>query len=226
MEPEIEIPEPALEELDDVVVEIPPPTEDAPTDVVEPQQVSPQSASVEPLVEETLVSPTSSTPVIFTNIIQFLGAINLDELADDLALNGADSLPNVRRQLAKHVGITPRDTRVDRILRLALRLLPQNKEGDVLKSELLARIGGNTKAMKRWMRARLENRHSGSSDVFLEDALKLGKALQRIPGPGHPLSLDIDEYELPNSDDVVQLEYEVEQLLAHMNLPSAGGVLA
>jgi hypothetical protein len=226
MEPEKEIPEPVVEEAEEEVNDAPPPPPvevEVPEETTAQQDVAPP-ASIEPQEKTTL--DASSSPVIFTNIIQFLGAINLDELADDLALNGADSLPNVRRQLAKHVGITPRDTRVDRILRLALRLLPQNKEGDVLKSELLARIGGNTKAMKRWMRARLENRHSGSSDVFLEDALKLGKALQRIPGPGHPLSLEIDEYELPNSDDVVQLEYEVEQLLAHMNLPSAGGILA
>lgn len=224
MEPEKEIPEPVVEEAEEEVNDAPPPVEDEVPEETTAQQDAAPPASIEPQEKTTL--DASSSPVIFTNIIQFLGAINLDELADDLALNGADSLPNVRRQLAKHVGITPRDTRVDRILRLALRLLPQNKEGDVLKSELLARIGGNTKAMKRWMRARLENRHSGSSDVFLEDALKLGKALQRIPGPGHPLSLEIDEYELPNSDDVVQLEYEVEQLLAHMNLPSAGGILA
>ena len=147
-------------------------------------------------------------------------------MADDVSMNGADSLPNIRRQLAKHVGISPRDTRVDRMLRIALRLLPQNKESDVLKSKLLASIGGNTKAMKRWMRARLENRHSGSSDVFLEDALALGRALQRIPGPGHPLPLGIDEYELPDSDDTEQLQSEVKQLIALMNLPSAGGIIA
>tara|TARA_B110000444_G_scaffold261462_1_gene313869 strand:- start:2487 stop:5213 length:2727 start_codon:yes stop_codon:yes gene_type:complete len=168
----------------------------------------------------------SSDRIVYSNIIQFLEAINLDILADDVSMNGADSLPNIRRQLAKHVGVSPRDTRVDRMLRIALRLLPQNKESDVLKSELLASIGGNTKAMKRWMRARLENRHSGSSDVFLEDALALGRALQRIPGPGHPLPLGIDEYELPDSDDTGQLQYEVKQLIALMNLPSAGGIIA
>lgn len=147
-------------------------------------------------------------------------------VADDVSMNGADAMPNVRRQLANHVGVSPRDTRVDRILRLALRLLPQNKPSDVPHSELLAKIGGNLKPMKRWMRARLENRHSGSSDVFLEDALNLGKALRRIPGPGFPLPLEKDDYELPDSSDTEQLEYEVKQLLALMNLPSAGGIIA
>ena len=79
--------------------------------------------------------------------------------------------------------------------------------------------------MKLWMRARLENRHSGSNDVFLEDAFDLGRALQRIPGPGFPISLTSDEYELPDPDDIKELEEEVKQLIAHMNLPSAGGIV-
>ena len=168
----------------------------------------------------------SVNPVVYTNIIQFLEAINLDDLVDEAALHGPDVLPNIRRRLAKHVGITPRDTRVDRMLRLSLRLLPQGNKNDVFKSELLAKIGGNTKAMKRWMRARLEHRHSGSSDVFLDDAANLGKALRRIPGPGFPLPLTGDEYELPDTDDIEQLEYEVGQLIARMDLPTAGGIIA
>ena len=167
-----------------------------------------------------------SNPIVYSNVIQFLEAIDLDDVADDISMNGADALPNVRRKLAKHVGIEPRDMRVDRMLRLALRLLPQSKPTDVSNSELLAKIGGNTKPMKRWMRARLENRHSGSNDVFLDDALNLGKALQRLPGPGYPLPLGVDEYELPDSSETEQLEFEVEQLIALMNLPSAGGIIA
>ena len=199
--------------------------EEEPDEVPEPLKTPPAvSVLIEPQKEQLVNRTNSADPAIYTNIIQFLEAINLDDLVDDLSLNGADSLPNVRRRIAQHVGIAPRDTRVDRMLRLALRLLPQNNGSDMFKSELLAQIGGNTKAMKRWMRARLENRHSGSSDIFLDDALNLGKALQRIPGPGFPLSLEVDEYELPDADDVEQLEYEVKQLIAHMNLPSAGGI--
>ena len=199
--------------------------EEEPDEVPEPLKTPPAvSVLIEPQKEQLVNRTNSADPAIYTNIIQFLEAINLDDLVDDLSLNGADSLPNVRRRIAQHVGIAPRDTRVDRMLRLALRLLPQNNGSDMFKSELLAQIGGNTKAMKRWMRARLENRHSGSSDIFLDDALNLGKALQRIPGPGFPLSLEADEYELPDADDVGRLEYEVKQLIAHMNLPSAGGI--
>ena len=228
MEPETETSKPVEEELEtkeNIAPEENSDREEELNDIPEPLKTPPAaSAPIEPQKEQLASRTNFADPAIYTNIIQFLEAINLDDLVDDLSLNGADSLPNVRRRIAQHVGIAPRDTRVDRMLRLALRLLPQNNGSDMFKSELLAQIGGNTKAMKRWMRARLENRHSGSSDIFLDDALNLGKALQRIPGPGFPLSLEVDEYELPDADDVGRLEYEVKQLIAHMNLPSAGGI--
>ena len=230
MEPEVSEPEASESEVTE--------EENESTEVVDAVEVEPVEKEQDdsPLMDEAPPAkkifkepdPVEhvSNPIVYTNVIQFLEAINLDDVADDVSMNGADALPNVRRQLAKHVGVSPRDMRVDRMLRLALRLLPQNKPTDVSNSGLLAKIGGNTKPMKRWMRARLENRHSGSNDIFLEDALNLGKALQRIPGPGHPLPLGIDEYELPDASDTEQLEYEVKQLLALMNLPSAGGIIA
>ena len=237
-EPEIEIAKPEVEPVEvmeqqkeeissspvQIELEI---KEQPPKEIpIQTENVSPvKPAHIESEKVQTPQRNNSANPAIYSNIIQFLEAINLDDLVDDLTLNGSDSLPNVRRRLAKHVGIAPRDTRVDRMLRLALRLLPQGDTNDLSKSELLARIGGNTKTMKLWMRARLENRHSGSNDVFLEDALDLGKALQRIPGPGFPISLSSDEYELPDPDDIKELEEEVKQLIAHMNLPSAGGIV-
>ena len=245
MEPEIESYEPILETVEAEVepvevveeqeVEVKDPHPEVTVDIKEkpmdeisiPAKKEPPAKPVEvggAKVQSPQIKNTVN-PVIYTNISQFLEAMNLDDLVDDLTLNGADSLPNVRRRLAKHVGIAPRDTRVDRILRLALRLLPQGDTNDLFKSELLAEIGGNTKTMKLWMRARLENRHSGSTDVFLEDAFDLGKALQRIPGPGYPISLASDEYELPDPNDIKELEGEVNQLIGHMNLPSAGGII-
>ena len=245
MEPEIESHEPMIETVEAEVepvevveeqeVEVNDPHPEVTVDIKEePMDEIPIPAKKEPPAKPVEVGDAkvqlpqiknTVNPVIYTNISQFLEAMNLDDLVDDLTLNGADSLPNVRRRLAKHVGIAPRDTRVDRILRLALRLLPQGDTNDLFKSELLAEIGGNTKTMKLWMRARLENRHSGSTDVFLEDAFDLGKALQRIPGPGYPISLTSDEYELPDPNDIKELEGEVNQLIGHMNLPSAGGII-
>ena len=186
-----------------------------------------EKPSVEMVVEiEPKLSDAPASLSVYKNIVQFLHAINLDDYADDMELNGGDSLPNVRRGLAKHVGVTPRDTRVDRMLRLALRLLPQNNEFDEKKSELLALIAGNLKTMQGWMRSRLEHRHSGSSDHFLEDARQLGVALKRIPGPGYPVPLSTDDYDLPDANDIKALESEVKQLIRHLNLPTAGGIKA
>ena len=229
MEPETPEPEPEIEavKVEENVSEKITESEEEVVEKEQPkQEVRVEISATERVPKEIETVKHITEPIVYTNVIQFLEAINMDGVADDVSMNGADAMPNVRRQLANHVGVSPRDTRVDRILRLALRLLPQNKPSDVPHSELLAKIGGNLKPMKRWMRARLENRHSGSSDVFLEDALNLGKALRRIPGPGFPLPLEKDDYELPDSSDTEQLEYEVKQLLALMNLPSAGGIIA
>ena len=189
-----------------------------------------QSVPVEkaPVDKKKIAQPVQITAsaAVYQNLTAFLRALNLDNYADDVELNGGDALPNVRRGLAKHVGITPRDTRVDRMLRIALRLMPQNNEYDERKSELLALMAGNLKSMQRWMRSRLEHRHSGSSDRFLEDARQLGIALERIPGPGHPVPLNADDYDLPPANDVGGLENEVKQLISHLNLPTAGGIKA
>ena len=171
-------------------------------------------------------TPIAASPTVYENLVLFLRALNLDNYADDVELNGEDALPNVRRGLAKHVGVSPRDTRIDRMLRIALRLMPQNNEYDERKSELLALMAGNLKAIQRWMRSRLEHRHSGSSDRFLEDARQLGIALKRIPGPGHPVPLNADDYDLPPANDVGGLESEVKHLIIHLNLPTAGGIKA
>ena len=191
----------------------------------------PTEASIKKVNDESKsrISPNStdeSSKEVLDNIVHFLRTIQLEKLANQLSTNGESALDNVRRSLAQHVGISPRDTRIDRMLRLSLRLLPQNDDYDVIKSKMLAHIGDNTKNIQRWMRVRLEHRHSGSNDNFLEDALRLGKALQRIPGPGFPLPTKADVYELPDPNDVEGLNKEVSNLIAHLNMPTAGGIIA
>ena len=78
--------------------------------------------------------------------------------------------------------------------------------------------------LKRWMRRRLEARHSGASGEFLTDALELGVALQRIPGLGHHLPLELDDWPLPSS--INDLSDEVNKLARSVQLPSSGGVKA
>ena len=78
--------------------------------------------------------------------------------------------------------------------------------------------------LKRWMRRRLEARHSGAGGEFLADAKALGAALDRIPGLGHHLPLELDDWPLPSDIDL--LSEEVAKLARSVHLPSAGGVKA
>jgi hypothetical protein len=159
-------------------------------------------------------------------MVAFLRSIDCFTMAEHLEQNGSSALPEVRRALAQHVGLEPRDSRVDRFLRLSLRLMPKGDEGDVTRMKLLGDLGANTKKIKRWMRTRLEHRHSGSVDDFLVDAAHLGEALDRIPGPGFRVPLAADTKELPSPSDLAGLQHEVNVLVGLMNPASAGGITA
>jgi len=198
-----------------------------------PQQKSEVSVTKTPppAVKETAVAVSKGTgilPSIQGNIGQdvaaFLKAIDLTQLAEAIDTDGMGALPDVRRGLAQHVGHEPRDTRIDRLLRLSLRLMPRGDENDALRASMLADLGLNTKKIKRWMRSRLEHRHTGSTEDFLDDAERLGEALQRIPGPGFPVPLKADEKELPDASDLSMLRQEVTALIGQMNPVSAGGI--
>ena len=198
-----------------------------------PQQKSEVSVTKTPppAVKETAVAVSKGTgilPSIQGNIGQdvaaFLKAIDLTQLAEAIDTDGMDALPDVRRGLAQHVGHEPRDTRIDRLLRLSLRLMPRGDENDALRASMLADLGLNTKKIKRWMRSRLEHRHTGSTEDFLDDAERLGEALQRIPGPGFSVPLKADKKELPDASDLSMLRQEVTALIGQMNPVSAGGI--
>ena len=135
-----------------------------------------------------------------------------------------DALPDVRRGLAQHVNIAPRDVRIARLLRLTLRLLPEGNTSDADRAQMLTALTELIAPLKRWMRRRLEARHSGASGDFLADAVELGVALERIPGLGRHLPLGKDEWPLPS--ELGSLANEVEKLAQSVNLPSAGGVKA
>ena len=135
-----------------------------------------------------------------------------------------DGLKEVRRGLAGHVNVTPRDVRVARLLRLTLRLLPEGDEDDARRAELLKHLVGMIPPLKRWIRRRLEARHSGAQGHFLNDAVALGQALERIPGLGRHVPLQKDEWPLPSTLD--ELSHEIKRLSKSVMLPSAGGVKA
>ena len=58
----------------------------------------------------------------------------------------------------------------------------------------------------------------------MKDSSELGEALNRIPGPGTPIPLTADEYNLPSPDDLSGLANEVNVLKRRVVLSSSGGV--
>ena len=151
-----------------------------------------------------------------------LRLLSLNKEADMLI--GSKDVSTVRRALASFVGDEPRDLRVDRMLRLVLRLLPQNDSSDAERIRMVESIGDALPKYKQWVRMRLEARHMGSSGDFFDDANRLGVALERTPGPGVRIPLQADELPLPQVVNIDELHQQTERLVQSMNLPSAGGV--
>ena len=154
-----------------------------------------------------------------------LTALGLEKTAQKLQDSEGDSVKLIRTSLAKHVGVEPRDVRIDRMLRIILRLLPLGDEKDTIRSKLINKIESSIPKYNKWMKTRLEARHSGTKGNFLLDATNLGNALNRIPGPGFALPLNKDEKILPSPQDIADLSNEVDKLIRTMNLPSASGVV-
>ena len=142
-------------------------------------------------------------------------------------VNNTETNPinRIRKSIAPHVGIEPRDMRIDRMLRIVLRLIPTGDQKDQERKAILNQIISILPKYKKWMKIRLEARHSSAKGNFLEDAKRLGVALNRIPGPGFPVSLSKDEKSLPSSADINSLNQEVKILINSMNIPSASGVI-
>ena len=186
----------------------------------------PVAEEVELVIEEkkTAVAPvlTSVVEGDLTSYERLLRLIGLTEEADILA--GSRDVSVVRRALASHVGSEPRDVRVDRLLRLMLRLLPQGDQGDGERSEMIDSIVEILPKYNQWVRMRLEARHMGASGTFFEDATRLGTALHRVPGPGVRVPLHADTYPLPEPSNLNELRQQTDRLIQSMHLPAAGGI--
>ena len=174
--------------------------------------------------KKTVVAPVSTSVVEgdLTSYERLLRLIGLREEAD--ILTGSGDVSVVRRALASHVGSEPRDVRVDRLLRLMLRLLPQGDQGDGERSKMIDSIGDILPKYNQWVRMRLEARHMGASGTFFEDAARLGTALQRVPGPGVRVPLNADTYPLPEPSNLNELRQQTDRLIQSMHLPAAGGI--
>ena len=154
----------------------------------------------------------------------FMTKIGLND-SFDKASQPDEQVVSMRKGLAKHVGKEPRDVRFDRLLRLVLRLLPQGNEHDEKRQWLIMKIAANLKKYQNWVKMRLEARHKAAKGNLVEDSLVLGKALQRIPGPGFKVPLEKDEKALPAFNEIKELEAEVNILIDALNLQSASGVV-
>ncbi|MEC7723045.1 MAG: hypothetical protein VYB36_03970, partial [Candidatus Thermoplasmatota archaeon] len=132
---------------------------------------------------------------------------------------------SVRRTLGPHVQEQPKDMRLTRLLRLVLRLTPDALDrATVAQRELMAELSDMVEPLEAWTTLRLQARHLPNGHGLLNDALALGEALDRIPGPGRRLPLGEDEHDLPSSSETSALRMEVQRLSQAINLPSAGGI--
>ena len=199
------------------------------SNVIEEEEVELVEEEIHPetiVQKHTVSSKTINSEKISTRPYQsLLRTLGLKETAESLEEPGVDSVKLIRKSIATHVGVEPRDVRVDRMLRIILRLLPAGDENDAIRSKLINKIESAIPKYNKWMKSRLEARHSGSKGNFLQDTENLGNALNRIPGPGFALPLNKDDKDLPNLQDLAELSNEVEKLVKSMNLPSASGIV-
>ena len=186
-----------------------------------------------PLVEEKPIQKpiekqeksieTTPNPRLLNSFESILKRLSLSE---GLAFNAQGNLDtkHLRRTLAEHVGIEPRDVRVDRMIRLLLRLLPSDDAFNDQRAVLIDNIEEVLPKYQQWIRMRLEARHSGAVGNFLEDSIQLGAALERTPGPGVKVPLTADTLPLPESSNLQDMGKSVQRLVEALDLATAGGV--
>ena len=145
------------------------------------------------------------------NILSKLGIkVNHELISKDLK-----SLSAIRKDLAKHVGITPRDSRVDRLLRILLRLIPISLPENISLlslSETIEKLTFCVKKLNEWTGKRLERRNNSSSGKLLTDSKNLGLELLKIPSPGFAIPLTSDNYDLPSINEFSDLNKAVHKL--------------
>ena len=215
--------EPTTEADDDVnVVET--------TEIIQPSTKTPKETTLEEIKSAAPVKPREQAkplkiPIREVDVSSYEHLLHVLGLTTEAnALAGSGDVSNLRRALASHVGVEPRDIRVDRLLRLVLRLLPQNDSNDSNRSRMIDSIGDALPKYTQWVRMRLEARHMGATGDFFEDAARLGMALNRTPGPGVRVPLQADVEPLPESTNMEELHLHTERLIQSMALPAAGGI--
>jgi len=168
-------------------------------------------------VDTETVEDEDTTPSSLPEL-EDLGAELLEVLGID-----DDEIKGLVKVIASAVGHEPRDTRVDRLLRLTLRVI----NPEILKNqrdELLGELTEIGKSLSDWTVLRLSARNQGSGNGLLADSAELGKTLSRIPGPGISVPLRRDNLALPPTKDTAGLNNAVRDLANVSLLPVAGGI--
>ena len=90
---------------------------------------------------------------------------------------------SVRRRLGPHVQQQPKDMRLTRLLRLALRLTPDAlDQATAVQKEVMTELGGMVDALDAWTKLRLQAWHLPNGHGLLKDALRPRRSLGQDPG--------------------------------------------
>ena len=112
----------------------------------------------------------------------------------------------------------PLDVRVQRLARIAV-ILERGSSGP--HRALQSRLPGIVKKLENWTAERLSRRHTSSGQGLLKDAKALGERLADIPGPGAAMPLELDQFKLPDEQDLEGLTAAIKRLEKSVTLPSA-----
>ena len=209
---------------EDIVEALPEIVEEPPAQLKETHLEITPVETIEEIVSTPIVKDVGEISEDLGALVELLRSLGLDEEASRLDDDGAIVIGDIRRTLASNVGKEPRDMRIDRLLRLTLRLIPTGDEYDSRRLSMISELSELAGKLSTWTRMRLEARHKGGEGRLLEDSVLLGQALNRIPGPGTPVPLDADDLPLPSSDDIRGLGEAVTKLSRRVGLPASGGV--
>ena len=112
----------------------------------------------------------------------------------------------------------PLDVRIQRLGRIAI-ILERGNTGP--HRALQARLPNIAKKLENWTAERLSRRHAASGQGLLMDAKALGERLADIPGPGAAMPLELDQFKLPDTQDLEGLTAAIKRLEKAVMLPSA-----
>ncbi len=130
----------------------------------------------------------------------------------------------MRDSLGGPLDISPRDLRVQRLVRLADLIEPTDEmEDDSKVVNLVVRMQRLAKTLQGWTGLRLERRNASSEGDLLDTSTRLAQRLEDIPGPGFSLPTNLDTEELPRRGDFGRLAEEIARLERAVYLPAAGG---